>query len=231
MTDAEGGSPSDRRLEVRLSARYATDEDLIADLTRVAGTLVNGTLTRSKYDAIGRYHSSTVVRRIGSWKEACLRAGVGHGRPDLGHSDDVWMRNIYDIWLAIGRQPSYGDMYRESSRFSPEGFAKRYGSWGSSLMRFQEWVDIQDGPDLMPLKETDAVRLGSRSPNLRLRFLVLKRDDFKCVGCGRSPSNEPGLILHVDHIQPFSKGGKTEEKNLQTLCKDCNYGKTNVVDD
>lgn len=33
------------------------------------------------------------------------------------------------------------------------------------------------------------------------------------------------MKLHVDHIMPISKGGKTEPSNLRTLCIDCNLGK------
>jgi len=57
-----------------------------------------------------------------------------------------------------------------------------------------------------------------------LRYDILQRDNFKCVLCGRS-ANE-GIVLHVDHIVPISKGGKTEKDNLRTLCEDCNLGKS-----
>lgn len=58
----------------------------------------------------------------------------------------------------------------------------------------------------------------------RLRLTVLERDGRTCRVCGRK-STEVGL--HVDHIIPTSKGGLTEERNLQTLCRDCNIGKSN----
>lgn len=57
-----------------------------------------------------------------------------------------------------------------------------------------------------------------------LRFRVLKRDGSACKICGRRP---PDVSLHVDHIIPISRGGLTEERNLQTLCGDCNMGKRN----
>jgi len=66
-----------------------------------------------------------------------------------------------------------------------------------------------------------------RDPSIGLRFRVLQRDHFRCCLDGRSPATELGCILHVDHIVPFSKGGKTTLENLQTLCSQCNFGKSN----
>ena len=59
-----------------------------------------------------------------------------------------------------------------------------------------------------------------------LRYYILDRDEFRCVQCGKGV--EDGYKLHVDHIIPVSKGGKTTKSNLQTLCERCNMGKSNV---
>lgn len=67
-----------------------------------------------------------------------------------------------------------------------------------------------------------------REPNLRLRFKVLQRDQFKCCSCGASPAKDPKVELHIDHIKPWSMGGETELDNLQTLCSKCNYGKSDM---
>lgn len=61
-----------------------------------------------------------------------------------------------------------------------------------------------------------------------LRYDVLKRDGFRCQICGRTAQD--GVKLHVDHIVPVSKGGKTEMSNLRTLCSDCNVGKKDKYD-
>lgn len=54
---------------------------------------------------------------------------------------------------------------------------------------------------------------------------ILKRDDYKCVICGRSAKE--GYELHVDHILPKDKGGKATLENGQTLCSICNFRKKN----
>lgn len=60
-----------------------------------------------------------------------------------------------------------------------------------------------------------------------MRYDVLRRDNFKCVICGRTQKD--GIKLHVDHIFPVSKGGQTVLTNLQTLCEECNVGKSNKI--
>lgn len=61
-----------------------------------------------------------------------------------------------------------------------------------------------------------------------LRFRVLERDSFTCRYCGASGD---GVILHVDHVHPKSRGGANEIDNLVTSCFDCNMGKRDRVMD
>lgn len=56
----------------------------------------------------------------------------------------------------------------------------------------------------------------------RVRFLVLRRDGFRCVYCGRSAAD---VELHVDHVHPKSKGGDNEITNSVSACATCNLGK------
>ena len=217
-------------MQVKPSARFQSDETLIADVARVAasdGTLV---LTRARYDRVGSYHSSTIVRRLGSWAIACSRAGISSGREDLGQSDDAWMENILGVWESLGRQPSYGDMRIQKSKFSPEGYAYRFGSWTEALLIFQRWLNESEpyASRLSPTVTSQRQpKSRGRTPSLRLRWEVMNRDRFSCRSCGVSPALTPGTVLHIDHIVPFSDGGETEFDNLQVLCDRCNYGKSN----
>ena len=63
-----------------------------------------------------------------------------------------------------------------------------------------------------------------------LRYEVLKRDGGKCVLCGRGAAD--GVKLHVDHIKPASVYPELyyDINNLQTLCEDCNLGKSDGDD-
>lgn len=58
-----------------------------------------------------------------------------------------------------------------------------------------------------------------------LRAQVLNRDGGRCKMCGVSAGH--GAILHVDHVIPVSRGGRTDLDNLQALCQECNLGKGN----
>lgn len=60
-----------------------------------------------------------------------------------------------------------------------------------------------------------------------LRYDILKRDNFRCQICGSSAQD--GVKLHVDHIIPIAKGGKTVPNNLRTLCDRCNMGKSDKI--
>lgn len=63
----------------------------------------------------------------------------------------------------------------------------------------------------------------------KLREFIKARDNYTCCTCGNSTHVEPNLLLEIDHIIPVSKGGQTEEMNLQTLCWKCNRAKSNKI--
>ena len=64
----------------------------------------------------------------------------------------------------------------------------------------------------------------------KLRFEILKRDEFRCRYCGRTEAD--GVKLHVDHVIPVAVGGRNDPDNLASACADCNLGKSaNLLDD
>ena len=63
-----------------------------------------------------------------------------------------------------------------------------------------------------------------RAPYRKLRMTVLKRDGYRCVVCGRRPTDYTDLELHVHHLIPWRMHGPTAEENLVTLCGACHIG-------
>ena len=53
----------------------------------------------------------------------------------------------------------------------------------------------------------------------RLQLQILKRDGWRCQGCGRMER------LEVHHIQFRSHAGNDSESNLGTLCAECHRQK------
>jgi 5-methylcytosine-specific restriction endonuclease McrA len=55
-----------------------------------------------------------------------------------------------------------------------------------------------------------------------LRRRVIERDGVYCVYCDDDLSDKE---IHMDHVIPESKGGKTNYANLQVTCRKCNLSK------
>lgn len=59
----------------------------------------------------------------------------------------------------------------------------------------------------------------------RGHFLILDRDEFRCVYCGASPTDTLPAIMTVDHILPVRDGGSDRADNLVACCLNCNSQK------
>jgi hypothetical protein len=216
------------RFELEPYHRNVPEADLIADLQRVARELDADSVTYHQYDAHGKYSTKTVEKRFGSWNKglsaASLAIGKRHGIP----REDLF-ENLERLWGKFGRQPRRDELSDESSTISSGTYENQFGSWRKALQAFVDYMNQEEveAPEILSSKAQSKT---PRQPNLRMRWRVMNRDRFRCCHCGRSPSTHPGLILHVDHIKPWSKGGPTVEGNLQTLYSDHNYGKSDELE-
>ena len=82
-----------------------------------------------------------------------------------------------------------------------------------------------DSPTRKPSKEWMYIERSKLTAGLR--WIILKRDSYKCMVCGKGA--EDGVKLEIDHIIPIEKWGLTEESNLRSLCKEYNRGKGNLL--
>lgn len=212
--------------------RNTPDETLIADIKRVAIDLGKSP-TIDKYNERGAYHATTITRRFGGWFKALELAGLEKSRSPLNISEEELFKNIEEIWLKLGRQPRYQEIQKPLSKYSAGTYDNRFGGWHDALVKFVAYINNEESSSseeaIKSLEiEPSTKHKTSRTINWRLRFVVMKRDNFKCKDCGRSPATDLSIILHVDHIKAWAKGGETVLENLQTLCSVCNIGKSDL---
>ena len=222
------------------------DEVLILDLIRVATELNNRNITIKDYDEHGIYTGVTMGVRFGSWNKAKEKAGL-EVTNIINNTNEELFQNILDLWTLLGRQPKFSEAIHPNSKFHGATYARRFGSWRAALEAFVEYVNSEndnednsnENTNIIPItqvsqnlnvsKKEFKKKRTPRGVNLRLRFTVLKRDNFSCRKCGRSPAKDSTIILHIDHIIPWSKDGETVIENLEALCQQCNLGKSNQL--
>ena len=116
----------------------------------------------------------------------------------------------------------------EATYTSPQGrkFYKRELTYDLQLIKTM----LQRAQDITKNKQTRQRRIQEERAKMTdsMRYNILRRDNFRCQICGSTASD--GVKLHVDHIIPVSKGGKTIESNLRTLCDRCNLGKSDKLE-
>lgn len=224
--------------------RYMTNDEILGELRQIAKKLTKESIT---FDDV-RTHSKILApelvrRRFGTWANGIEKAGLKLSKMYYqGYSDEECFENLLNVWTHYGRQPVYSKMKSPPSEIGPDTYKRRFGGWRNALEAFVARMNQDEGENTpqMQKKELESrkevrvqirahsVTVGDkRNAGLGLRYKVLSRDNFKCVRCGASPATDPTCKLHIDHIIPFSKGGKTKLDNLQTLCEKCNLGKGN----
>lgn len=216
----------------------ATADDCVCDLQVVAAKLGMTTLAFKDYQPHGRYSIALFARRCGSFKAALERAGLSPS-PKFHETltDEQLFENLEHMWESLGRQPTKNDYFKPLSRYSYGPYIRRFGSYRKALEAFVGSFDAQAAAEPEPVPEQSAVEPNtvshvrhktSRNISWRMRFLVMRRDSFKCQLCGVSPALKPGTVLVVDHVKAWEAGGETVMENLQTLCEPCNGGKSNL---
>ena len=213
--------------------RNISDKELLSDLKRVAAKLNQKFVTRDQQDGVGNFHSTSYIRRFGSWFSALEKAGLEKTRTPMNLPEEELFKNLEEVWTKLGRQPRYLEIQKPLSKYSAGTYEYRFGTYRKALEKFISYINNGkeiSHEDLKNISKNQITRTHKtpRNINWRLRFIIMKRDNFKCKNCGRSPATDPTVILHVDHIKAWVNKGETVLGNLQTLCSVCNIGKSNL---
>lgn len=218
-----------------------TKDECLDDLRRVAQELGKKSLSIEEYRHFGRFTEGPFRRLFGDWISALCAAGLGPANGfRKANSNDELYQNLEAVWRALGRQPKQSDMRMPLSKVGHDAYCRRFGSWRKALEAFVAYANT-DSIETPCAEQKDILALTAPSPALdkaqrttrniswRLRFLVMRRDGFRCQQCGKSPAVTPGVVLVIDHIHPWSKGGESVYSNLRTLCEACNGGKSDLA--
>ncbi len=86
----------------------------------------------------------------------------------------------------------------------------------------------------------DGRETGHSTTDPIVRQIIYARCNVLCQICKRAHTDNPKLIsrykeryfgpnYHIDHIVPYSRGGKNHIDNYQLLCGHCNRTKSNKI--
>ncbi len=106
------------------------------------------TLTRHAFDSHARVDSSTIVRRLGGWREALVRAGLEgrysgrtvsermRGQRARTLSDEELLDELRRVAALLGAKTLTCETFRmRANGVSDAAIARRFGSWAEGLRR------------------------------------------------------------------------------------------------
>ena len=229
-------------------------EKVIAELEKAAKHFDYIDFKQDDFDKIADISAYKVYREFGSWENA-LQFLAEHLKKQgidfkittrrSSYSVQELFNEMERIWMQLGHRPSRDEWTASNPKISYDSIYRRFGSWTDACLKFIEYKSGGTIPEVIETHEetrkpqADHIEVNkknekgevrilekTRTVPLSVRIKVLSRDNFRCIYCGKSPATDVGTKLHIDHIIPFSKGGTNTAENLQTLCEECNLGKS-----
>ncbi len=228
-------------------------EKILSELVRVAGHFNYREFSSDEFNEVSEISTGTVKNEFGSWYKAlmALKDKLHEKGLDLSprksrsnlvnRTEEQLFEEMDRVWKKLGHRPSSSEWKSANPSFSYGTYRYRFNGWTNACLKFIERkmgvsivIETRDEKDseehsrITAPGRTETIKVSySRNIPMSMRVRVLDRDNFRWVFCGRSPATDIGIKLHIDHAVPFSKGGKTTLENLQTLCQECNLGKSN----
>lgn len=166
-------------------------------------TLIYGRGTMSFAEAVRSLDISTVIARYGDW------VVTTYGLECLATYYPIPVDRLWSEWTLRHMSTKGWIVYAD--------FAAAY-----EAARAQHGRKAPIATRQPVAKASGRVAKTRRRSSLRLRFLVMKRDGFKCQLCGGTGER---VTLEVDHKVSLANGGSNDVVNLWTLCQPCNRGK------
>lgn len=184
---------------------------------------------QKRFEDVVEYHIGAFKERLGSVERNQFKLFSFQQEyaqlPNSTYKRKGWIKEEATLCEALYPKPSCSfRLYIRVVYVSPKGrnsYEKEKTYIGEDIL--SSWDSIQKRRAEERTRQEQIKRERAKvTPGLR--YEIMQRDGFRCQICGSEQSD--GVKLHVDHIVPVSKGGKTTRENLQTLCDRCNLGKS-----
>ncbi|WNG79966.1 HNH endonuclease signature motif containing protein [Mycobacterium sp. ITM-2016-00316] len=148
---------------------------------------------------------------------------------EMRRASEVDARNMLGLWHDMGESAVVVNSEASLAVFLRIGGnaiieKSIFSNWFGRLMEPEECVPSRVGEGVRSRESVEGHAMVKHAPTKKLRMDVLRRDNFRCRACGRSPDNYVDIELHVHHVLPWGQGGMTERSNLLTLCSTCHTG-------
>lgn len=120
--------------------RDIPDEDLLEDIRRVADIYSTDALSRSEYNKYGKFGSSTISRRFGSWNNAIKRIGLtanenGQQIHEFCENEEDFFKDLRTIADVLRKQYVTVGEYEQYGKYSRSAMFRKYKSWDTILKK------------------------------------------------------------------------------------------------
>jgi 5-methylcytosine-specific restriction endonuclease McrA len=120
------------KFELPPDNRNRPDEELLADLRRVASDLGRPSLDRESYVRLGRFTPKTLANRFGSWNLSLAKAGLAVAkRVDI--PTEELLQDLRDVAARLPTPHLTVSLYNSHGRFNAATIERRFGGWRRAL--------------------------------------------------------------------------------------------------
>lgn len=162
-------------------------------------------------------------KRVEEWKEAC------QARIEKSKLKKLRVRQFEAI--IDDNNMFYFELIRKQTRYKQVNYVKTSYTVHVTVAKYSYNINmIQQRFDALSAIGFECTLSDYHSKDQRkrmskaLREEIALRDNYTCQICGKYMPD--GVGLHIDHIIPIAKGGKSIPSNLQVLCSKCNGKKS-----
>ncbi len=215
------------KYEINAKRKKLSEDALLSSVKKYAEKTGYRYFPSTEYDKWKekKGHSATIIERFGSWKKVLTLLGIEGGRER--YKPEQLISNLENVSQQLGFPPGKRQIGKYGEKISESPYKQIWGSVYSACQFLAKYHEGKITKEEL-LKGSTSANIRHSIP-LKVRWEVLKRDNYKCRKCGRSPSLDHRVRLEVDHKHPIAKNGQNDIENLQTLCWECNQGKKDKI--